>query len=95
MSDMDVEAFKFAISQPGALTAALNYYRNVGTLYLEDDWLKDGQARITSPTLIVWVRCYKMSVIAFVEFTGGGGGVHSSTIVPILGALFCVYMNKV
>ncbi len=74
MSDMDVEAFKFAISQPGALTAALNYYRNVGTLYLEDDWLKDGQARITSPTLIVWVRCYKMSVIAFVEFTGGGGG---------------------
>ncbi|CAB4026119.1 epoxide hydrolase 4-like [Paramuricea clavata] len=54
MSDMDLEAFKFAISQPGALTAALNYYRNIVTLYLDDDWLRDGQTRITSPTLIVW-----------------------------------------
>ena len=58
MTDMDVEAFKFAIAQPGALTAALCYYRNIVTLYLEDDWLKDGQARVTSPTLIVWVRSY-------------------------------------
>ena len=56
MSDMDLEAFKFAISQPGALTSALNYYRNAGTLYLEDDWLQDGQARVTSPTLIIWVN---------------------------------------
>jgi hypothetical protein len=60
MSDMDLEAFKFAISQPGALTAALNYYRNVVTLYLEDDWLKDGQALITSPTLIIWVTIWML-----------------------------------
>ena len=60
---MDIEAFKFAISQPGALTGALNYFRNVVTLYLEDDWLKNGHARVTSPTLIVWVRCCKILII--------------------------------
>jgi hypothetical protein len=64
MSDMDLEAFKFAISQPGALTAALNYYRNVVTLYLEDDWLKDGQALITSPTLIIWVTIWILIIMS-------------------------------
>ncbi|XP_028413481.1 epoxide hydrolase 4-like [Dendronephthya gigantea] len=54
ISDLDIEAFKFAISQPGALTAALNYYRNVVTMYIDNDWLKDGQPRVTAPTLIVW-----------------------------------------
>lgn len=55
MNDMDFAAFKFAISQPGALTAAINYYRNFFSLCLNDGWLQ-GQKLITSPTLIVWVR---------------------------------------
>jgi hypothetical protein len=89
---MDIEAFKFAISQPGALTAALNYYRNIVTLYLDDDWLRDGQTRITSPTLIVWVRCYKIFFIAVSWYSIRNivtlyqiyrDGEHSSTVVPI------------
>ena len=60
ITDMDIEAFKFAFSQPGALTGALNYFRNVITLYLEDDWLSNGHARVTSPTLIVWVISCKI-----------------------------------
>lgn len=61
MTDMDIDAYKYALSQPGAVTAALNYYRNAAALYVEDDWLKDGHVRVTSPTLIVWVRCIKFS----------------------------------
>ncbi|XP_046841692.1 epoxide hydrolase 4-like [Xenia sp. Carnegie-2017] len=53
VNDMDFAAFKFAISQPGALTAAINYYRNFFSLCLNDGWLQ-GQKLITSPTLIVW-----------------------------------------
>ena len=55
MTDEDVEAYKFAISQPGAITCALNYYRSNIGLNLSHDWLKDGQSRVTAPTLLVWV----------------------------------------
>ena len=55
MSDEDIEAFKFAISQPGASTAAFNYYRNVVGTFVDKEWIKDGRKKITSPTLVVWV----------------------------------------
>lgn len=54
MTDEDIEAYMFAISQPGAVTCALNYFRSNITLSIDNDWLKDGQSRVTAPTLVVW-----------------------------------------
>lgn len=46
-SPEDLEMYKYAISQPGALTAALNYYRNV--------WRPlELRGKITAPTLVLW-----------------------------------------
>ena len=55
MTDNDIEAYRFAMSQPGAITSALNYYRNIDGFLVDHDWMKEGQSRITSPTLVVWV----------------------------------------
>ena len=50
-SDVDIEAYTMAMAKPGALTAALNYYRNLPTWLLSSrDWpvLRD------VPTLMIW-----------------------------------------
>ena len=48
----DIALYKAAISKPGALTAALNYYRaNVRFLWEESSWLT---AVVTTPTLVIW-----------------------------------------
>ena len=44
----DLELYKYAISRPGALTSAINYYRSVGTSSLS--WM----SKITTPTLLLW-----------------------------------------
>ena len=48
----DIALYKAAISEPGALTAALNYYRaNLRFLWSESSWFTDV---ITTPTLVIW-----------------------------------------
>jgi len=49
-SDRDIDAYTAALSKPGALTAALNYYRNVfdGNL-LTREW-----GKLDIPTLTIW-----------------------------------------
>lgn len=48
-----IEAYKYTFSRPGALTAALNYYRSMfsGTSHLK----KQSRQLIEVPTLIIWV----------------------------------------
>lgn len=46
----DLEAYKFAISQPGTLSAALNFYRNIFT---PSALSTEGVLRV--PTLQIWV----------------------------------------
>jgi epoxide hydrolase 4 len=46
---LQVEYYKYTISQPGALTAMLNYYRA-----LPRAWLKKAKSKVTVPTLVVW-----------------------------------------
>lgn len=50
-SDDDIQAFKDAISKPGALTAALNWYRG---LRHSRDWLLDAPMHVNAPTLLIW-----------------------------------------
>lgn len=46
----DLQAYKTAAAKPGALTAMLNYYRNVFQQgFLEKEW-----GKITVPTLMIW-----------------------------------------
>ena len=45
----DMEAYKNAASQPGALTAMLNYYRNFFTNLKQQDW-----GVLLVPTLMIW-----------------------------------------
>ena len=48
----DIALYKAAISEPGALTAALNYYRaNMRSLWSESRWFTNV---ITTPTLVIW-----------------------------------------
>ncbi|TVK90588.1 Epoxide hydrolase 4 [Bagarius yarrelli] len=44
----ELEAYLYALSQPGALTAALNYYRNVFS------FLPLKQSEVRSPVLLLW-----------------------------------------
>lgn len=48
LSDDDIDVYVEGLSEPGALTAALNYYRAAGR------GLTDGMGAITCPTLFVW-----------------------------------------
>ena len=52
-----VEAYKYVFSQPGALTAPLNYYRCMFKQKM--DTLK----AIKTPTLIIWVSEVKLKVM--------------------------------
>ncbi|KAJ3599041.1 hypothetical protein NHX12_033004 [Muraenolepis orangiensis] len=47
----DLEAYLYALSQPGALTGALNYYRNVFSS------LPLSQQCVRSPVLLLWGEC--------------------------------------
>lgn len=48
------EAYKYAFSRPGSLTATLNYYR-CGLLYpYQQEYKRQHKRTITSPTLVVW-----------------------------------------
>lgn len=56
-SDSDVESYKQAMRQPGALTAAINYYRaNVGRIMFRDrsDRRPIGDRRVSVPTLFIF-----------------------------------------
>lgn len=51
IGDEDMQAYKDAISKPGALTAALNWYR---ALAQGSDWFNDTPLYIEVPTLLIW-----------------------------------------
>ena len=55
MSNEDIEAYKYAFSQPGAVTPPINYYRNVFS------YPRPASELIDIPTLLIWV-----SIISFV-----------------------------
>ncbi len=46
----DINAYKLALSKPGATTAAINYYRNV----ISSDWLNIKWQVLTMPVLMIW-----------------------------------------
>ena len=46
----DVNAYKLAFSKPGAMTAALNYYRNV----ISADWFNIRWQMLSMPVLMIW-----------------------------------------
>ncbi|XGV98628.1 MAG: alpha/beta fold hydrolase [Leptolyngbya sp. BL-A-14] len=49
-TDADIEAYKNAFAKRGALTSAINYYRNVfAQLSIERSW-----GILTTPTLMIW-----------------------------------------
>lgn len=50
-NDEDVERYRSALAQPGALTAALNYYR---AALRYPDLSKDSDRPIIMPTLVLW-----------------------------------------
>ncbi len=52
-SDSDIQAYKDAISKPGALTAMLNWYRAAGRTFGQRILPGDG-ARVDVPTLLIW-----------------------------------------
>ncbi|WP_254279121.1 alpha/beta fold hydrolase [Haloarcula marina] len=54
-SEADVERYRAALSRPGALTAAINYYRAMGRATLKRR-LTGGEldGRVETPTLLVW-----------------------------------------
>lgn len=52
-----LEAFKYNFSQPGACTAAINYYRN-----LFSDARPRHTEKIEKPVLVIWVCMYLCNV---------------------------------
>ncbi len=46
----DINAYKIAFAKPGAVTAALNYYRNV----LSPDWMNIQWKQLPMPVLMIW-----------------------------------------
>ena len=46
----DINAYKLAFAKPGAMTAALNYYRNV----ISTDWLTIQWRVLTMPVMMIW-----------------------------------------
>ena len=47
-----IEAYKYVFSQPGALTAPINYYR---CMFKQKGERKGAPKAIETPTLIIWV----------------------------------------
>ena len=50
MDKDEIEIYKYAISRPGAITAALNYYRNLAYSVVR----KPLHTKINIPTLLIW-----------------------------------------
>ena len=55
MTEEMIEAYKYVFSQPGALTAAINYYRCV---VKQKEEKRERSKMIDTPTLIIWVCVY-------------------------------------
>lgn len=53
-SRSDIEEYKKAWSQPGALTAMLNWYRNIFRGSLRSIFQRKAARRVSVPTLILW-----------------------------------------
>ena len=53
MSDEVLEAYKYVYSQPGAITAFVNYYR---CMFSEKGRNKGAPKMIEIPTLLIWVH---------------------------------------
>ena len=51
-----VEAYKYVFSQPGALTAPLNYYRCMFKQRKKRMEAKQSSQKIEVPILIIWVK---------------------------------------
>jgi pimeloyl-ACP methyl ester carboxylesterase len=51
--DETIRCYQQAIARPGALTAALNYYRAMGR-YGAGDLFRSTGMRVTVPTLLIW-----------------------------------------
>jgi pimeloyl-ACP methyl ester carboxylesterase len=51
--DETIRCYKQAMARPGALTAALNYYRAMGR-YGAGDLFRGTGMRVTVPTLLIW-----------------------------------------
>jgi pimeloyl-ACP methyl ester carboxylesterase len=51
--DETIRRYKQAMARPGALTAALNYYRAMGR-YGAGDLFHGASMRVTVPTLLIW-----------------------------------------
>ncbi|HXH76241.1 MAG TPA: hypothetical protein VNJ08_14820 [Bacteriovoracaceae bacterium] len=49
LTQYDMEVYKKALRQPGAMEAALNYYRANAR-----DWLKSPEKKIEVPALLIW-----------------------------------------
>ena len=60
-----MEAFKYVFSQPGALTAAINYYRNMFKIR-EKPVSNSRSGKVEKPVLIIWV--WKIFLICVVLY---------------------------
>ena len=62
LSDSDMEAYKYTYSQPGALTAYVNYYR---AMFTQKRAKRSSQKMIETPTLLIWVytsiQCHSLN----------------------------------
>ena len=61
-----VEAYKYVFSQPGALTAPINYYR---CLFNQRGEKKGAPNAIETPTLVIWVSRGKMYLVVMTTYT--------------------------
>ncbi|NJO07866.1 MAG: alpha/beta hydrolase [Chloroflexaceae bacterium] len=53
-TDADIERYREALSKPGALTAALNWYRALGRSAFRTYNVPDSALHVTVPTLLIW-----------------------------------------
>jgi len=56
LTDADIERYKSALAEPGALTAALNYYRALGRRRIRERITGSGpdDHTVAAPTLLLW-----------------------------------------
>jgi epoxide hydrolase 4 len=55
-TDDDLRAFKGALRKPGALTAAINYYRATFRNFSEMRRIENEDQKIAAPTLLIWAE---------------------------------------
>ena len=61
-----VEAYKYVFSQPGALTAPINYYR---CMFKQKREKKAAPKAIETPTLVIWVSVDTMIELTLIGMT--------------------------